>query len=123
MVDVVEEQVESLDPLLEAGLEGLPLICRDDPGNDVEGDQPLGAGLLAIDGEGDADAAEGDVGLGPLAGDAFVRGFGKPAPVGLVVGADGAVGTVHFVEEAGLVHDGRAMRKGDNQIAGVVPGS
>ena len=37
-------------------------------GDDVEGDQALGRLLLAIDGEGDADAAEQEIGLRPAGG-------------------------------------------------------
>jgi hypothetical protein len=45
----------------------------DDARDDVEGDQALGAGIVAIDGEGDADAAEDQVGLGTFAGDGLGR--------------------------------------------------
>jgi hypothetical protein len=58
VVDVVEEGVERLHPLPQAGLQRLPLGRRDDARDDVEGDQALGAGLLAVDREGDADAVK-----------------------------------------------------------------
>jgi hypothetical protein len=50
-----------------------PIRPWDDARDDVEGDQALGAGIVAIDGEGDADAAEDQVGLGTFAGDGLGR--------------------------------------------------
>ena len=51
VVDVVEERVERLDPLLEAALDRLPLGRRDDPGDEVERERAvaraaIGAGDL-----------------------------------------------------------------------------
>ena len=57
-VDVGEIEVERLDALLEALPEQVPFPGGEDAGDDVERNQPLGRIRLAIDREGDADAAE-----------------------------------------------------------------
>ena len=66
MVDVVNERVERAHALLQAALEPDPLFERQHAGHDVEGDQALGAFVLAVDGERDADAVEQGIGLGAL---------------------------------------------------------
>ena len=66
MVDVVDEGVQRPHPLLEPRLEPRPLLRRDDARDDVEGDQPLGAFLLPVDREGDADPVEQGIRLGAL---------------------------------------------------------
>ncbi len=58
VIDVVEEDVDRLDPLDAALLDQVPLGAVEDAGDEVEGDQPLGRAALAIDGEGDAEPAE-----------------------------------------------------------------
>ncbi len=58
VVDVGEEEVERLDALFEALGELAPFLAGDDPRHDVERDDPLLGIVLAVDGEGDADAAE-----------------------------------------------------------------
>jgi len=68
VVDVVQEHVQRANALAQPGLELAPLFRRDDARDDVERDQPLGASRLAVDGEGDADAPEHEVGLGALVG-------------------------------------------------------
>ena len=57
-VQVVEEAVEGGHPLGESPLEFLPFQRRDQPGKEVHRPDPLGALLVAVDGEGDALAAE-----------------------------------------------------------------
>jgi hypothetical protein len=62
VVDVVDEAVERRDALAQAALHLAPLGARDHARDQVERDQALGAGAVlvlgAVDGEGDADAAE-----------------------------------------------------------------
>ena len=70
MVDVVQERVQRLHALLQPAVEHLPFVRRNDARHDVERDQPLGAGVLAVDRERDADAMERALGLFPLLGDA-----------------------------------------------------
>ena len=69
VVDVVEEGVERLDALLDALRQPPPFGAGDDARHDVEGDQPLGGLLLAIDGEGDAGLAEDTFGVPHLFGE------------------------------------------------------
>ena len=73
VVDVVEEGVERLHALLDAGGQPPPFGARDDAWHDVEGDQPLGRLGFAIDGEGDAGLAENPLGIAHF--------FGKPRRV------------------------------------------
>ena len=57
-VDVAEIEVDRLDALLQPLAQQVPFLGGEDAGDDVERDQPLGRIRLAIDREGDADAAE-----------------------------------------------------------------
>ncbi len=57
-VEVLEEQVERADALGEAALQVVPLGGRDEPRDQVERPRPLRAGLLAVDRERDALAAQ-----------------------------------------------------------------
>ena len=80
------------DALAQAGLHLAPLLARNDAGDEVKGDQALGAGAVfilgAVDREGDAHAAEDHFRFfAPVAHQ--VRGLGlQPALVGAVVLAD-----------------------------------
>jgi hypothetical protein len=66
VVNVVNEGVEGADALLEAALEPDPFFEGQDAPHDVERDKALGAFVLAVHGEGDADAMEKGVGLRAL---------------------------------------------------------
>ena len=98
VVDVVQEPVERVDALLQAPLEHVPLGSRDDARNGVERDQALGALLVAIDGEGDADAVKQQVGFAALLRDPLRRHGGEPLGQRRVMLAHRAVGQVHLVE-------------------------
>ena len=63
VIDVVDEGVERPHPLFDAGRKPAPFRGRKHPGNDVEGDEAFGGFVVAIDGEGDALAAETALGL------------------------------------------------------------
>ena len=63
VVDVLEKQVDRRQPLRQAALERAPLGGGDDARQQVERKDPLGALLVAVDGEGDALGQEGPVGL------------------------------------------------------------
>ena len=54
VVDVGDEEVERVDALDHAALDVIPLRPRDDPGDQVEREDPLEPLLLAVDGEADA---------------------------------------------------------------------
>ena len=85
VIDIVQKGVERLDALPQAGLQAAPFLCRNDARNDVEGNQALLACFLAIHRKGDADAAEGNIGLGPLARDALRRRRREPVGVGTIM--------------------------------------
>ena len=54
MVDVVDEEVQGVDALLEAAFDLVPLVGGNDARNEVEREDALGAGGVAVDVEGDA---------------------------------------------------------------------
>ena len=61
VVDVLEKKVEREHALLEPLLDRRPFCRRNDARHQVEGEDALGALLIAVDGEGDALAQEGSV--------------------------------------------------------------
>ena len=63
-IDVAQKGVQGAGALLDAAFQLAPLGLFEDPRHHVEGDQAVGVAALAIDGEGDADAAEQILGLG-----------------------------------------------------------
>ena len=75
VVDVMDEQVERMEPLLQAGLDLGPLALADHPRHQVEGPDPLGALLVGVDVEGDPLAEEGGIG-GALAAAELVQVHG-----------------------------------------------
>ena len=105
VVDVVQEEVQRLHPLLEAPLQDAPLARRNDPRHEVERDQPLRARVLAVDREGDADAVEGAFRLLALLRDLLGRGALEPVGESLVMGPQGAIGSAHLIVN-GTGHSG-----------------
>jgi hypothetical protein len=102
VVDVVDEAVERGDPLAQAPLHLAPFVRRDHARDQVEGNQPLGAlavlVLGAVDGEGDADAAEDHLGLFAARHHDLRRLLGEPAVVAAIVLANRSAFPVHLVE-------------------------
>ena len=98
MVDVADEGVERADPLAQARRELAPFLGGEDARHDVERNQPLVAVLLAVHGEGDADAVEQAVRLGALLAQGVVGLAGEPVGVDGVLRPDVAVGRVHLVK-------------------------
>ena len=97
-VHVLEEEVERICPLGEAGLELAPFGARDEARNDVEGNEPFGGVLVAVDAKGDADPAEHEFGLGAARGEEFGRCLAEPA-CDLVIERPGrTAGNPHLVE-------------------------
>ena len=86
-VDVVDEGVDRSHPLLEPSREIVPFARGEDARDDVERDDPLGCFLVAIDGEGNAEASEG--GLGRLLAAVHLGGrqVGQPFGERLETGA------------------------------------
>ena len=64
-IDVVDEQIQRLHPLLEAGLRATPLGRRDHPRNDVHRPGTIDRIAVTVDGEGDAQRLDFELG-GPL---------------------------------------------------------
>src|SRR5208283_5854070 len=62
VVNVIDEQVERLDPLFEPLFDPAPFGSRNDPREDVEGKYLLQARLLAINVESDAHLQQGTLG-------------------------------------------------------------
>ena len=106
VVDVMGEAVERRHALHQAALQHGPFVGRDDARDEVERNQPLGAGAVlvlgAVDGEGDADAAEDHLGLVAARAHGVVALRAQPAGIGLVVRADGAAGLVAMPSGPGL---------------------
>ena len=99
VIDIVQEHVQRRNPLAQARLQHPPLRPRNDARDNVEGNQALLARLLAVNGKGDADAMEREVGFGAFASDALERRLPEPSVVALVVSTDAAVVIDHFVIE------------------------
>ena len=97
-VDVLDESVERLDALRQALFQQPPFGRRHDARDDVEGDQPLLRVGLAIDREGDADAAEDQLGLAPPVVEHVGRHLGEPARQLAIGRAHAAVVSLHLVE-------------------------
>ncbi len=97
-VDVGEEGVQRIHALGEPLLQDLPFGLGDDTGDDVERDQPFGGLGIAIDGEGDADSAEEQLGLAAPKRDVICRHRVQPALQGDVSIPDTVAFGTHFVE-------------------------
>jgi hypothetical protein len=109
VVDVVDEVIQRLHALAQAGFEMAPFGRRDDARNDVERNQPLGAGVVPIDGERDTDAPEHQVGFRALVDETVGVLLGQPAAVGAITLPDGAIGSMHFIENLGGGHRGEGI--------------
>ena len=98
--------VEGFHPLHEACFETGPFRTQHHAGNDVEGDQPLGAVFLplAVDREGDADPAKQQLCLCAAGGEKPGGRRGEPARDLAVDRPDRAVGQGHFIETTRLWH-------------------
>jgi hypothetical protein len=97
VVDIVDEHIQRAHALLQARLQVAPFVGGNDPRDQVEGNQALGAGGVARDRESDADPAEAQVRLQPAHGHGFRGLLAVPALEGLVMGAYAAGAVAHFV--------------------------
>ena len=99
VVDVVDEKIQRRDALAQAALDHLPLAARDDARDDIEGEDLLLPGAVAVHGKGDAGVEERALGgLLAAAEVAFVQGVDQLRErVGL--GPDAAVALEHLIEE------------------------
>jgi hypothetical protein len=104
VVDVVDEQVEGVEPLDEPGLDQVPLLGRHDPGDDVEGPRPVHPGTPLVDGEGDPDGPHLTIGRRLALGEGLGAEVGKAAPQGLRRRSGHSSGADQLVVEvAGIV--------------------
>ncbi|MNF94845.1 hypothetical protein D3C84_775660 [compost metagenome] len=97
MVEVGEEQVQCLDALDAALLHHPPFAHGNGAGNGVEGDEALGALLVAIEGEGDTGAVEQQVGISASLGQQLLGRVRQPAREFPVVRTAFATRVVHLV--------------------------
>ena len=114
-IDVLDEGIERLDALGEAFFQQPPFGARHDARDDVEGDQPLLRVGLAIDREGDADAAEQKLGLAPAVIEHVGRNVIEPARELAIGRPHAAVCSGHLVE--GGHHFGSPAATGYANIA------
>ena len=97
-VDVLQKEIERRDALDQPRLQPRPFGPRDHPRDDVERDQPLGRVLVAVDAEGDADAAKHEFGLRAARSEDFGRRLCEPA-CDMTIDRTCRVGSeAHFVE-------------------------
>ncbi len=105
-VDIHQKGVERARPLLDAAFELAPFGLGENPREHVERNEPVGIAALAIDREGDADAAEERLGLG-LLHLAKLRGhLSRPVAELRVMGPDPVI-VEHLVEERCIHADPR----------------
>ena len=98
VIDVVHEGVERAHALLDAGRQPAPFGRRDDARDDVEGDEPLGRLVVAVDGEGDAGAAEQRLRLARFRFEVVELLRAEPFGDGLIGLAHTVAGAVHFIK-------------------------
>src|SRR6185295_4005178 len=104
VIDIMHEGVERPRPLLDTGGDAAPFCGTQDPRYDVEWDQPLGHGLVAVDGKGDPRAAEQRFRLAALALQVFDVLALQPLMHGEVRLPDPTSATVHLVERGRQHH-------------------
>jgi hypothetical protein len=78
VINIVDEHVQRAYTLYQSCFHLFPFLRCNHAGNDVEWNDALGAGFIAVHGECNADAAEDQVGFGTFARDGFRRLRGKP---------------------------------------------
>jgi hypothetical protein len=107
VVDVFEEGIERATRCLQAGRDACFHSCSRMMRGMMSKGISRSAGVLAVDGEGDADAMEGDVGFLALACDDVGGRRLQPVRVGAVAVAHRTVGGVHFI--VGDLHFGSCV--------------
>ena len=110
VVDVVQKGVQRLGALAQAVGDVPPFRRGNDVRQHVERDQPLGTGLLAVHGKGDADSVEQQVRSLAHLLDVLGRRAGDPFGKRQVMAAHAAVRQVHLVIVRVERHDGAIHR-------------
>ncbi len=106
VVDVVDEQVERVEPLDQARFDKLPLLGGHHPGNDIEGPRAVHPGRPFVDGEGHPDGPHLAVGCVLTFAEGFGAQLGEVPPQALGRRPWGAVGSDHLVEELARIVGG-----------------
>ena len=101
-VDIGEKQIECRHPLLEPAFQSIPFAARQNARHDIERDQPLGRIGVAIDGKGDADPAEEQLGLPAACRHQLRRAVIEPA-------LDRPIGGIHFTAADAPIDLGQAV--------------
>src|SRR5437867_1000382 len=58
MINVINKQIQRLNPMSQTAFDVIPFFCRHNAGNDVEWKYPLRSGGIAINGKGNAHSEE-----------------------------------------------------------------
>jgi hypothetical protein len=77
VVQVVDEQIERLHPLLQTRFGAVPFVLGDDARHDVERPSPVDAAAFGVDGEGDAHHQNGEFGGGLALAQIFIAQGGQ----------------------------------------------
>jgi len=101
-IDVLEEQVQGLDPLVKTFRDPLPLCPGQHPRDDIERNQPLFGVGFSIDRKRNADPAEQMFGFRLAEPQHVLVGIFQPGLYDLVGGAAFIASGVHFVKGADL---------------------
>ena len=99
VIDVIQEDVDRLDPLDATALHQRPFAAVQDAGNQVEGNQPLGRATLGIDRKGDPEAAKQLLGRRLLDDEGFDGQVVEETGKGRVGGTDLARLVAHLVKK------------------------
>ncbi|MNN01809.1 hypothetical protein D3C81_1144370 [compost metagenome] len=100
VVNIVDEHIQRAYPLHQAGFHVRPFTGGNHARDDVERNDTFGAGFIAVDGEGNANAAEDKVGFRSLAGYGLGRLGRQPGFEFTVMVADIACAIyIHLVEK------------------------
>ena len=97
-VNVLDVGVDGFDALLETAPQQVPFLGRDDARNDIEGDQAFLRLGIAIDGKGDADAAEQQLGFAAAEIEDVGFDFGQPLRQFGIGRPHVVPSPIHFVE-------------------------
>ncbi len=99
VIDIMQERVDRPHALLDALDEPCPFLPGNDPGHNIERDQPLVRVCGAIDVEGNACAAEERFRLARLLAEPLGRLLGKPITITGIGSAGFFTAAVHLVEK------------------------
>jgi hypothetical protein len=97
VINIVNEGVERVDPLLQSAFQTNPLLQGQNPRHDVERYQPFRTLLLTVNRERDANPVEQGVRLRTLLRQPIRRLLFEPIAIAQVMGSRRTIGAIHFV--------------------------